>query len=156
MTLTAIHAADVIRERFNNGGKVLVCGNGGSAAEAGHFCAELLGRFKVDRRPLPCINLCACHATITAIGNDYGFENVFQRQVEALGTPEDVLVTFSTSGKSLNVLKAIDSALRIGMKIIEAPIEPAWQTDRIQEMQLQWLHAVAARLEEYALGQANV
>jgi D-sedoheptulose 7-phosphate isomerase len=97
-----------------NGKKILWCGNGGSAAEAEHLAAELVGRFKIERRGLASIALTANTSIITAIGNDYGFEHVFQRQVEALCVPGDVVVGISTSGNSRNVCSALEAARGIG------------------------------------------
>jgi D-sedoheptulose 7-phosphate isomerase len=93
-------AADRCLAALNSGGKLLVCGNGGSAAEAQHLTGELVGRYKESRRPLAAITLAADAAVLTCIGNDYRFEEVFSRQVQALGRPGDILVAFTTSGRS--------------------------------------------------------
>ena len=100
-------AADLIVDCLTNGKKALACGNGGSAADAADFCTELACRFVEDRRPYPAINLSQGGSLVTAIGNDYGFEEVFARQVCAFGNSGDVLITISTSGKSKNVRRAI-------------------------------------------------
>ena len=100
------------------GGKVLLFGNGGSAADAQHISAELVGRFTVDRRPLAAIALTVDTSAITAIANDYGFEHVFDRQLRALGRPGDVALAITTSGKSESILRAVRSAKEIGMKVI--------------------------------------
>lgn len=100
------------------GGKILVCGNGGSAADAQHMTGELLGRFLMERRPLPAVALTVDTSTLTAVGNDYGYEDVFSRQVAGLGRPGDVLVAFSTSGGSRNVIRAIEAARDAGMTVI--------------------------------------
>ena len=100
------------------GGKVLVCGNGGSAADAQHMTGELLGRFLMERPSLPAVALTVDTSTLTAIGNDYGYEDVFSRQVQGLGRPGDVLVAISTSGSSGNVVKAIEAARTAGMAVI--------------------------------------
>lgn len=92
---------------FRSGGKLLIAGNGGSAADAQHIAAEFLGRFKIERPPLPAIALASDAATLTAIGNDYGFANVFLRPLSALAKPGDVFLAISTSGKSENVLAAL-------------------------------------------------
>ena len=102
-------------ERLKRGCRILVCGNGGSAADAQHFAAELSGRFVKERRALAGIALTTDTSAITAIGNDYGFERVFSRQVEALGRPGDLLVGISTSGNSPNVLLAVEAAKEQGM-----------------------------------------
>ena len=98
--------------------KILVCGNGGSASDAMHFSGELLNRFVVERRPLPAVTLAADVGTITAIGNDYDFEQVFSKQVTALGNAGDLLLAITTSGNSGNVLKAIEAAHAKQMRII--------------------------------------
>src|SRR4051794_32598553 len=100
------------------GHKVLLCGNGGSAADAQHIAAELVGRFVIERRPLPAIALTTDTSALTAIGNDYGYEHVFSRQVLALGSPGDVLVAITTSGTSKNVVAAAAAAREVGMKVI--------------------------------------
>lgn len=107
--------AQRILRRCAAGHRVLVAGNGGSAAQAEHLAAELVGRYCDDRLPLPGISLCADAAVLTALGNDYGGERLFARQVEALGQPGDVLVLLSTSGRSGNVLAAADSAKNAGV-----------------------------------------
>ena len=100
---------------LQGGGRLLTTGNGGSAAEAQHLAAELVGRYRDDRAPLSAIALCAESASVTAIGNDYGLEEVFARQVRAHGRAGDVLIALSTSGRSPNVLAAADAAIEIGM-----------------------------------------
>ena len=97
------------------GGRLLAAGNGGSAAQAAHLTSELVGRYRDDRKPFSAIALCAESAAVTAIGNDYGIEEVFARQVRGHGRPGDVLVALSTSGRSPNVLAAVDAAARSGM-----------------------------------------
>jgi D-sedoheptulose 7-phosphate isomerase len=111
-------AAGAIAECLRFGGQVLLCGNGGSAADAQHLAAELVGRFLVERRAYPAIALSTNTSALTAIGNDYGFDDVFARQVEAHGREGDVLVAISTSGGSPNVLRAVEAAARIGMTTI--------------------------------------
>lgn len=111
-------AAELMRDAVLAGKKVLLCGNGGSAADAQHIAAELVGRFVLERRPLPAIALTTDTSALTAIGNDYGFEHVFARQVEALGAAGDVLVAITTSGASRNVIAAAEAARRLGMKVI--------------------------------------
>ncbi len=112
------HAADLVRDAVLAGKKVLLCGNGGSAADAQHIAAELVGRYVVERRPLAAIALTTDTSALTAIANDYGFEHVFARQVDALGAEGDVLIAITTSGTSKNVLAAVEVARRRGMKII--------------------------------------
>lgn len=111
-------AADVLIDTLEGSGKVLACGNGGSAADAQHFAAELLNRFEIERRPLPALALNTDSSTLTSIANDYDFDQVFSKQVEGLGTARDVLVAITTSGRSPNVVAAIEAAKRIGMRCI--------------------------------------
>ena len=108
----------MIINTLRDGGKVLICGNGGSAADAQHIAGELLGKFYMIRRALPAIALNTNTSVITAIGNDTSFDEIFSRQVEALGTEKDVLIAISTSGNSRNVIKAIEKAKEKGMKVI--------------------------------------
>ncbi len=103
---------------FRNGGKVLFCGNGGSAADAQHLAAELSGRFYIDRPPLYAEALSVNASYVTAVGNDYGFDEIFARMTQAAGRPGDVLVALSTSGNSSNVLKAIAQARTQGMVVV--------------------------------------
>jgi D-sedoheptulose 7-phosphate isomerase len=102
---------------FAAGGKLLACGNGGSAAEAQHLTGELLGRFRDERRPLPAVALSADSSAVTAIANDYGIEELFARQVQAYGRPDDVLVAISTSGTSPNVIAAAKAGLDLGVTV---------------------------------------
>jgi phosphoheptose isomerase len=117
-------AADVVKaarwmgECISAGGKILVCGNGGSASDSLHFTGEMVGRFLKERRALPAICLPADVSSLTAIGNDYGFDQVFSRGVEAFGVEGDILFALSTSGKSPNVLKAAEAARKQGLKIV--------------------------------------
>ncbi|MDG1461975.1 MAG: SIS domain-containing protein, partial [Gammaproteobacteria bacterium] len=105
-------------ECLRNGGKILSCGNGGSAGDAQHFSAELLNRFEIERPPLAAIALTTDSSTLTSIANDYSYEEVFSKQVAALGKKGDVLLAISTSGNSPNVVKAIKVAQEIGMHIV--------------------------------------
>jgi D-sedoheptulose 7-phosphate isomerase len=111
-------AADLIVDCLTNGKKVLACGNGGSAADAADFCTELACRFVENRRPYPAMNLSQGGSLVTAIGNDYGFEEVFARQVCAFGNSGDVLIAISTSGKSKNIRRAIKEARDRKLKTI--------------------------------------
>ena len=164
-----VRQGDVIRswgERLATslvaGGRLLAAGNGGSAAEAQHLTAELVGRWCTDRRPLSAISLCAETSSLTAILNDYGPDEVFARQVEAHGRPGDVLVLLSTSGTSGNVLHAAKRALDVGMRVwamtgpgpnplaglaTEAVVVDAPTTAAVQEVQLVAIHAVCAALD---------
>jgi phosphoheptose isomerase len=113
-----VAAAELMRDALLAGKKILLCGNGGSAGDAQHIAAELVGRFVLERRGLPGIALTTDTSALTAIGNDYGYERVFSRQVEALGQPGDVLVAITTSGGSPNVVAAAAAARAAGMKVI--------------------------------------
>jgi len=111
--------ANILIEAFEQGRSVYICGNGGSAADAQHIAAEMVGRFQRDgRKALPCVAMTTDTSIITAVGNDFGFEDVFARQVEALGKPGDVLWVLSTSGKSPNIVKAVNIAHERDMKIV--------------------------------------
>ncbi|WP_276819578.1 D-sedoheptulose-7-phosphate isomerase [Mailhella massiliensis] len=111
-------AARRMARSLADGGKILVCGNGGSAADAQHMTGELLGRFLMERPSLPAVALNVDTSTLTAVGNDYGYDEVFARQVRGLGCPGDVLVAFSTSGGSPNVIRAIEAAREKGMTVV--------------------------------------
>jgi D-sedoheptulose 7-phosphate isomerase len=111
-------AADYLAQQFRQGKKVLVCGNGGSAADAQHFAAELVNRFEIERPGLPAIALTTDSSALTSIGNDDAFEQIFARQVQALGNTGDVLLAISTSGNSPNVLAAMAVARRMGMATV--------------------------------------
>jgi D-sedoheptulose 7-phosphate isomerase len=111
-------ASGILVDALNLGNKVLLFGNGGSAADAHHIAAEFVGRFAFDRPALPALALSENSSSLTAIGNDYGFDAVFSRQIEALGRPGDVAIGISTSGNSRNVLKAMSAAKKIGLQTI--------------------------------------
>lgn len=110
--------AKVILDALNDGGKVIVFGNGGSAADSQHLAAELVGRFKKERKAIPAIALTTNTSTITALANDYGYDVSFKRQVEALGSKNDVVIGISTSGTARNVFEAIEKARALGIKTI--------------------------------------
>jgi len=151
----------VLYQTYEKGGKALSCGNGGSHCDALHFAEELTGQFSQPRKPLGAIALGeATHVTCTS--NDYGFDHIFSRQVEALGRSEDLLVALSTSGNSKNVVEAVKSAKKIGLKtvgllgkdggelkgLVDVPIVvPAVTSDRIQEMHIKIIHTVIETLE---------
>jgi D-sedoheptulose 7-phosphate isomerase len=107
--------AQAIAQSMRGGGKLLIAGNGGSAADAQHLAAEFLSRYLIDRRPLPALALTTDTSVLTAVGNDYGFDHVFERQVRGLGRPGDVLLGISTSGRSPNVLRALETARDLGL-----------------------------------------
>lgn len=110
--------ADVFCQCFRNGNRLFLCGNGGSAADAQHIAAEFVNRFRFDRSALPAIALTTDSSILTSVGNDSAFENIFSRQLEALATKGDILVGISTSGRSANVLKALDTARVRGMTTV--------------------------------------
>lgn len=149
------------------GGKILTCGNGGSAADALHLAEELLGRYKSNRRPLASVCLNADPTLLTCIGNDFGFDEVFARQVEGLGRENDMLVCFSTSGNSGNILRALEAARRAGVKSVaflgkgggkakgKADLEliiASSDTARIQEAHTLLLHALLEVIERELAG----
>lgn len=113
-----VNVAEHIVTTLHSGGKVMVCGNGGSAADAQHFAAELVGRFRRERPGWAAIALTVDSSVLTSLSNDYGFEQVFARQVQALGRLEDMLVTISTSGNSINVLAAVEAAIGMGIRTV--------------------------------------
>ena len=113
-----VQAAELLAERLRQGHKILVCGNGGSAADAQHFAAELVNRFEIERPGLAAIALTTDSSALTSIANDYAFEQIFARQVRALGRPGDALLAISTSGNSANVLAAIDAAHEREMVVV--------------------------------------
>ena len=156
-------AIDLLDDAFRSGHKLLVFGNGGSAADAQHLVAELVGRFASDRRALPAIALTTNQAVLTAWSNDYSFEDVFARQVEALGSRGDVALGISTSGRSANIINAMRRGRELGLRTIGltgervGPIAdvadillavPLDQTARIQEVHLVTYHAICAALEK--------
>jgi len=101
---------NTVIQTLRNGRRIFTCGNGGSAAESLHFAEELVGRFRAERRPLPALSLVADSTALTCIGNDYGFDEIFARQVEGLGNAGDLLIVLSTSGKSANIIRALQAA----------------------------------------------
>ena len=145
------------------GGKILLCGNGGSAADAQHIAAELTGRYKTERGALAGIALTTDTSALTAIGNDYGYEFVFSRQLEALGREGDLLIAISTSGNSGNVIKALELAQKIGIKTIGLSgrtggamnelcelnlVVPSNDTPRIQEMHIMIGHIICQAIDD--------
>ena len=143
---TALKIVDYIRL----GGTVFVIGNGGSAAGSQHFVAELIGRYKLKRKALPAIALTTDTSVLTAIGNDFGFEDIFTRQLEGLAKKGDILLTLSTSGTSKNILRAIQFAERNGLKVISLPTNKALgkTTSETQEVHLKILHKLAGLIEK--------
>lgn len=160
-------AAQILTETFRKDGKVLFCGNGGSAADAQHIAAELSGRFYLDRPALFAEALHVNTSFVTAVANDYGYDAVYARMVQAAGKPGDVLVAISTSGNSTNILKAIEMAREKGMNVIGFTGEtggkmaslchlllnvPATDTPRIQEAHILIGHIVCQWVEEAMFG----
>ena len=155
-------AANICIDSLKQGGKILLFGNGGSAADAQHIAAELVGRYKLERKGLSAIALSTDTSSLTAIANDYGYEHVFDRQIEALANPEDVAIGISTSGNSSNVINALQSAKNIGCKSIGLSgksggdmnklcdvnlVIPAKDTARIQEMHILVGHIICHLIE---------
>ncbi|MDE0130561.1 MAG: phosphoheptose isomerase [Gammaproteobacteria bacterium] len=159
-------AAGLMLESLSAGGKILSCGNGGSAADAQHFASELLNRFETERASLPAIALTTDSSTLTSIANDRSYEEIFSRQVSGLGRPGDVLLAISTSGASPNVTNAVRAAHRAGMSVValtgrdggavssalgKADIElraPHDRTARIQEIHLLAIHCLCRLLDD--------
>lgn len=170
--LTSISAiAGAITRAFRDGAKLLIAGNGGSAADAQHIAGELLSRFGFDRAPLPAIALTTDTSVLTAIGNDYGFDRVFERQVRGLGRPGDIFLALSTSGRSPNVLCALEAARQIGMITIgftgdgrrdmtaycdHCLSAPSGETPLIQQVHIVAAHAICGLVERDLFGGASV
>ena len=161
---TTVELIRILLEVFKNNNKVFFCGNGGSSADSQHFVGEFLGRYKKNRQSLPAINLTYDAATITCISNDYGFDNIFDRQLEALGKEGDALIAFTTSGKSKNVLNALKMAQSKKIKTISFCGEfidylevcsdllisfKSNETARIQEAYYFILHCVCEIIDEH-------
>ena len=140
--------ANIITNAFKQGKKILICGNGGSFSMASHFAAELQGRFKKERRALPAIALND-GSIITAIANDYSFDKVFSRQIEALGEKDDILITLSTSGTSKNIIEAQRVAIERDMIVIPFPTnqELVSDTAKTQETHLSYIHEICEKVE---------
>ena len=172
-TVLAPHIAQAIEMMFtalSNGNKILACGNGGSAADAQHFAAELVGRFERERFPLPAISLATDTSILTAVANDYSYREIFSKQVQAFGQAGDILLAISTSGNSANVMAAIEAALEremrvvaltgkgggaIGKMLTDADIHicvPADRTARIQEVHLVTIHAICDGIDVALFG----
>lgn len=159
--------AQFLIEALRDGRKILIMGNGGSAADAQHFAAEMIGRFLMERKALPAIALTTDTSILTAVGNDYGFNEVFVRQVEALANPGDVIVGISTSGNSLNVRLALEAGQQLGARTVGllgrdggeiGPIVdleltvPTQETPRVQEAHLVVIHILCDLVEKGLFG----
>jgi D-sedoheptulose 7-phosphate isomerase len=139
---------------LRSGGKILACGNGGSAADAQHFSAELLNRFEVERPPLAAVALTTDTSTLTSIGNDYSFEQVFEKQVQGLGRAGDVLLAISTSGNSSNVMRAMRAASAAGMGVVALTGRDGGKMAAMlgaQDVNICVPHTVTARIQEVHL-----
>jgi D-sedoheptulose 7-phosphate isomerase len=165
-----VAAGQVMTESLLADGKILSCGNGGSAADAQHFSSELLNRFEMERPGLPAMALTTDSSTVTSISNDYSYEEIFSKQVLALGRPQDVLLGISTSGNSENVIRAIEAAHERDMRVValsgrdggrmanlfaEGDVEirvPATRTARIQEVHLLVIHCLCDLIDRTLLG----
>jgi len=165
-----VQVATLIADAFRNGNKVLLFGNGGSATDAAHIAAEFVGRYKRERMPLPAIALATDIAAITCIANDYGYEELFARQVRAHGRKGDIAIGISTSGNSSNVLKGIEAARDCGLTtiawtgtnggklagLVDYPfIVPSTVTSRIQESHITLGHVLCELVEDHLLGKAS-
>lgn len=159
--------ATQLAETFRNGNKLLVMGNGGSAADAQHLAAEIVGRFRMERRALPAVSLSTDTSILTAIANDYGFDSVFRRQVEALALPGDLVLGISTSGSSPNVRSALELARERGCRTMGllgrdggairelcdlALVVPSSDTPAIQEAHITIIHIVCDLVEKELFG----
>jgi D-sedoheptulose 7-phosphate isomerase len=157
-----LKAGQLCKEAILRGNKILIAGNGGSAADAQHIAAEFIGRYEKDRPSLPAIALTVDTSALTAISNDYGFEAVFSRQIEGLGQKGDIFIGISTSGNSKNIIKAVETAYKKGLKIIlflgkdggilrgkgdVDLIVPSQRTARIQEMHILFGHIICSFAE---------
>jgi D-sedoheptulose 7-phosphate isomerase len=167
----AIYAiAAAITRAFRGNGKLLIAGNGGSAADAQHIAGEFLSRFNFDRHPLPAIALTADSSVLTAIGNDYGFELAFERQVRGLGRPGDVFIAISTSGQSPNVIRALKAARELGVTTVgftgdgaremtaycdHVLAAPSGETPLIQQIHIVAAHAICGLVESELFGSAT-
>lgn len=155
--------AEMMIAALRRGNKILICGNGGSASDSAHFAAELVGRLQRDRRALPAIALTTDTAILTAVGNDYGFDKVFRKQVEGWGAAGDVLVALSTSGNSPNIIEAVDAARSQQMQVLAlggkgggalagladlALVMPSHSSQHIQEGHIAIIHIWCALIED--------
>lgn len=141
-------AADRMAHALQNGGKLLFCGNGGSAGDSQHLAAEFTGRLVHDRRPLAALALTTDSSQLSCIGNDYGFEQVFERPLRALGRAGDVLVAISTSGHSANVLRAVQAARELGLVVVGLLGRDGGRIAALCDLALVVPHATTARIQE--------
>jgi D-sedoheptulose 7-phosphate isomerase len=166
-------AVELMFSALSNGNKILACGNGGSAADAQHFAAELVGRFERERFPLPAISLATDTSILTAVANDYSYREIFSKQVQAFGQAGDILLAISTSGNSGNVLAAVEVALEREMRVValtgkdggkvaqmltDADVHinvPHSRTARIQEVHLVAIHSICDGLDVALFGEED-
>ncbi|HEY8605672.1 MAG TPA: phosphoheptose isomerase [Noviherbaspirillum sp.] len=166
-----LEAVQLMFTALSNGNKILACGNGGSAADCQHFAAELVGRFERERLPLPALALTTDTSILTAVGNDYAFNDIFSKQVQAFGQSGDILLALSTSGNSANVLAAVEAALErdmrvvaltgkgggeIGKRLTDADVHicvPHDRTARIQEVHLLTIHCLCDGIDVALFGE---
>lgn len=148
MTEAIAEVGQILIEALENGGKILLCGNGGSAADSQHIAAELVGRFKRQRNALASIALTTDSSILTSIGNDYGFDAIFARQVEGLGQSGDVLIGITTSGGSPNIVKAVEKAKSMSIKTIALVGPKASPLDEIADQTLHVPGNETARVQE--------
>ena len=166
-----LNAARTIRDCLSNGGKLLLMGNGGSAADCQHIAAELIGRFKKERKAIPALALTVDSSSLTALGNDYGFDTIFARQVEALAAPNDAVLGISTSGNSINVILGLNTARELGAKTIGLMgndggsmkdsvdigiIVPSDDTARIQEVHISIGHIICEIIEQELIHEKKI
>lgn len=143
-----VSVAQAVIETFRCGGKLLFCGNGGSAADSQHIAAEFIGRFQKERRSLPAIALTTDSSILTALGNDYSYDIVFARQVEGLGKPGDLLFGISTSGNSRNVIEAVKRAKAMGIKTVSLTGGTGGELAKLTDINLNVPSKITARIQE--------
>ena len=160
-------ATNCLITMIDNSGKLMSCGNGGSSGDSQHIASEFVNRFEIERKELPAISLNSDTATITSIGNDYGYEYIFSKQVSAIGHAKDILMAFTTSGNSKNILEAISVAKEMNIKVLLVTggnggkaqdligtddisiIIPSDRTSRVQEMTLIVIHSICECIDKY-------
>jgi phosphoheptose isomerase len=160
-----VKACELISKSIHAGGKLMICGNGGSAADAQHMAAEMVGRMLIERRPLPAMSLTTDTSNLTAVANDYSYDAVFEKQVLGLGRPGDVLLAISTSGNSKNVMKAVQAAKQMDIKVVSMTggtggalkavsdinlnVEAGKNSSRIQETHIFIVHSLVDVMDRY-------
>ncbi|MCM8799557.1 MAG: D-sedoheptulose 7-phosphate isomerase [Candidatus Omnitrophica bacterium] len=143
-----LEITEAIIDSLKKGGKVILFGNGGSAADSQHIAAELIGRFKKDRQALPAIALTTDTSILTSLANDYGYETIFEKQIEGLAKKEDIVIAISTSGKAKNVIRAIDKAKKMGIKTISFTGKGGGELTKITDISLVVPSNSTARIQE--------